>query len=162
IARVALGRPEAELYLRLALLGLVPLAASGFVAAVLQSTRRFGRLAALQGGTACTYLAGVAALAATDHLDLASLLLLGVRNPLFGFVAGLRLLPPGFVSLSEVGAARRVWPELAAFGKWLWASAVPSLLASQLDLILLGHLAPAGALGVYALAFNLSLKMDVV
>lgn len=164
IARLVLGRPESEPYLRLAMIGLVTVAGNGFATAVLQSLRHFGRLAALQTISALTYLIGILVLVATNRLDVASVVLLGAVNPLVGFVVGLRLLPRGFFSLGETLArpARRTWRELAGFSKWLWISAMLSLLAAQLDLVMLSRWAPAALVGVYALAFNLHMKMHVV
>ncbi|HBY96577.1 MAG TPA: hypothetical protein DEP84_21980 [Chloroflexi bacterium] len=164
IARVVLGRPEAEPYLRLAMIGLIAVAGNGFIVAVLQSMRRFGQLAGLQILSALTYLIGVFALVAANRLDVASVILLGAVNPLVGFVVGLRFLPPGFFSFGEALArpSRQAWRELAAFSKWLWVSAILSLLAAQLDLVMLSRWTPAAAVGVYALAFNLAMKMDIV
>lgn len=164
IARLVLGRPEADPLLRLAMVGLIAVAANGFAMALLQSLRRFTQLAALQILTAGTYLIGILVLAATNRLDVAPVVLLGAVNPLVGFVVGLRALPQGFFSLRESVAppARRAWTELAGFGKWLWVSAILSLLAAQLDLAMLSRWAPAAVVGVYALAFNLAMKMDIV
>lgn len=162
IAELMLGRTDAEPYVRLALLGLVSVAGNGFATALLQSTRRFGELAALQVLTAFTYILGIVALAIAGRLDVVSVVLLGAVNPLVGFVIGLVRLP--WISLDKIFArpARRTWGELVVFGKWLWASAILSLLASQLDLVMLSHWAPPAVVGVYALAFNLALKMDIV
>lgn len=164
IARVILERPEAELYLRLAMIGLFSVAFNGFVTAVLQSLGRFGRLAAVQVLSAVTYLIGIVGLAVLDRLDIATVVLLGALNPLVGFVVGLRFLPPGFFSITEAFTrpARRGWRELMSFGKWLWISSILSLLASQLDLLLLGRWASPVVVGIYALAFNLAMKMDIL
>jgi polysaccharide transporter, PST family len=158
-----LGRPESELYIQLALLGLIAVAGNGFVMAVLQSTQRFGSLAMLQVLTSLTYLAGIAALAAVHALDIATVVVLGAANPLIGFVVGLRLLPAGFVALHEPAvSARRAWPELMAFGKWVWIATLLALLATQLDLLMINHWLPAVTVGSYALALNLALKADIL
>ena len=164
IARLALGRPEAESQVRLVLLGLVTVAGSGAVVALLQSTRRFGRLALLQVSTATTYLAGILALNAVGQLGVEQVVLLGVLNPLVGLIVGLRLLPPGLLrpSLGFAPLARRTWGELATFSRWLWISSVLSLLAGQLDLALVGRWLPAVEVGLYALALNLATKLDIL
>jgi len=164
IARVMLDRGDLAPYLRLAMIGLVTLAGSGFAAAMLQATYRFGRLAAAGVVSGATYLACIAGLAGVGHLGVGSVIAVGVINPAVGFALGLALLPRGFVRLREAfsRAAVRAWPELTAFGKWMWVSAMLSLLASHLDLLMLNRWASPGVLGVYALAFNMSQKMDTV
>ncbi len=164
IARDLLGRPEAEPYLQIALLGLISVAGSGFAMALLQATRRFKELAALQIASALIYLIVIVALAATGKLNVFAVVLLGVLNPLLSFFIGRQFFPPHWISLRATFAlsARRAWGELVAFGKWLWVSAIFSLLASQLDLLLLSHWASAAVVGIYALAFNLATKLDIV
>jgi O-antigen/teichoic acid export membrane protein len=164
IAHVALGRSETEPYLRIAFIGLISVSGSGFVTAMLQATQRFIRLALIQIFMAATYLAGILLLVAMDSLSVSTVVLLGAVNPLLGFVVGLRLLPRGFVAVSRVAArtSHQTWAELTRFGKWLWISAMLSLLASQLDLLLLAHWATASVVGTYALAFNLAMKLDLI
>jgi O-antigen/teichoic acid export membrane protein len=164
IARLLLDRADLAPYLRLAMVGLVTLAGSGFAAAMLQATYRFGRLAVAGVVSGATYLACIAGLAGLGHLSVGSVIAVGVVNPLVGFALGLALLPRGFVRLRGAfsRSAVRAWPELTAFGKWMWVSAMFSLLASHLDLLMLNHWSSPGVLGAYALAFNMSQKMDSV
>lgn len=163
IAQMLLGRPEAEPYIRVALIGLLPSAGSGFVITLLQAARRFGALASLQVFTTITYLIGIGALVLAQQLSIANVILIGVLNPIVGFVVGLRLLSFD-VPLRETlsSAARRTWPELIAFGKWLWLSTLLNLFATRLDLVLLGRWVSVEAVGLYALAFNLATKLDIV
>lgn len=159
-----LGQEEAEPYVLLALFGLVPAAASGAVTALLQARSCFGAMTALQVVTGSTYLLGILALALVGGLSVQAVVLLGALNPVIGFLCGVRLLPAGLVRLDQLLAApaRRTWAELARFGRWIWLSSIFSLLASQLDLLLLSHYATAATVGVYALASNLAQKLDVI
>lgn len=164
IARLILGRPDAAPYIRVALLGLLPTAGTGFVTTMLQARRRFGSLAVVQTLTTFTYLISIVLLTITGHLGVMTIVLVGVVNPLAGFVIGLRFLPTGVISPAQTltQPARRTWSELTAFSKWLWASTLLLLLTTRLDLFMLSHWAPAAAVGVYALAFSLSMKMDII
>ena len=164
IASLALGRPDAEPVVRLVVLGLLSVAGNGACAALLQASRQFGRLAALQVLTQCTYLMGVLALAATGHMSVEAVVLLGVVNPLVGFLLGLQFLPRGLLDprLGLGHAARSAWVDLARFSRWLWISSVLSLLAAQLDLALVGRWLPAVEVGLYALALNLATKLDIL
>lgn len=164
IARLILNRPDAAPYVRIALLGLLPAAGSGFVTTLLQASRRFGALSILHIVTAFSYLIGILALAAAGRLDVTAVVPWGVINPLVTFVVGLRLLPAGAVSLGQAFGpqARAAWAELLAFGKWLWASTILILLVTRLDLIMLGRWASPAAVGIYALAFNLAMRMSIV
>jgi O-antigen/teichoic acid export membrane protein len=114
--------------------------------------------------TGSTYLIGIVTLTVTGNLSISSVLLLGAVNPLIGYVVGLRLLPPGLLAIGRVLSkpARRAWGELAGFSRWMWVSAILSLLAAQLDLILLSLWAPAATIGIYALAFTLAQKLDLI
>jgi O-antigen/teichoic acid export membrane protein len=164
IAQLALGRPDAEPVVRLVLLGLLTVAGNGACAALLQASRRFGRLALLQVLTQCTYLAGIVALSALGKISVETVVLLGVVNPLVGFLIGLRLLPTGLLDVRAGfgSSARHAWGDLARFSRWLWISAVLSLLAAQLDLALVGRWLPAVEVGLYALALNLATKLDIL
>ncbi|HYY89099.1 MAG TPA: oligosaccharide flippase family protein [Chloroflexota bacterium] len=164
IARLALGRPDAEPSIRLVVLGLVTVAGNGACAALLQGTRRFERLALVQVFSQATYLAGVVVLAVAGRLTVEAVVLLGVLNPLIGFVIGLRLLPSGLLDFrAGFGApGRHAWGELTRFSRWLWVSSMLSLLAAQLDLALVGRWLPAVEVGLYALALNLATKLDIL
>ncbi len=163
IATFLLGRPEAEIYIRIALIGLLPSAGSGCVMTLLQAARRFGALASLQVIAAVTYLIGIVVLALLHQLSIVSVVLLGVLNPLVIFVIGWRMLKIDLTFAETLSStARKTWPELIAFGKWLWLSTVLMLFATRLDLLLLGHWQSAAEVGLYALAFNVASKLDVV
>jgi O-antigen/teichoic acid export membrane protein len=164
IARLALGRPDAEPVVRLVVLGLVSVAGSGACSALLQGTRHFGRLASLQILTQLSYLVGILGLALAGQMSVEAVVLVGVLNPIVGWLLGLRLLPSGLLDLRAglSGPARRAWVDLTRFSRWLWISSVLSLLAAQLDLALVGRWLPAVEVGLYALALNLATKLDIL
>lgn len=164
IARLVLGRPDAENVVRLVVLGLVTVAGNGACAALLQASQRFGRLALVQVATQATYLLAVLGLSWSGRLSVESVVLLGVVNPLLGFVLGLSLLPRGLLDLRAglSRPARHAWGDLSRFSRWLWVSSMLSLLAAQLDLALVGRWLPAVEVGLYALALNLATKLDIL
>jgi O-antigen/teichoic acid export membrane protein len=164
IANLALGRPDAEPVVRLVVLGLLTVAGNGACAALLQASRQFGRLAVLQVVSQITYLAGVVALGLTSQMSVEAVVVLGVLNPVVGFLLGLNLLPRGLLDLTTGFSppARKAWIDLTRFSRWLWISSVLSLLAAQLDLALVGRWLPAAEVGLYALALNLATKLDIL
>jgi O-antigen/teichoic acid export membrane protein len=158
-----LGRPDAAPPFRLALLGAVPAALSGAVAAMLQARRQFWRLAAAQTAAATGTLVGIVMLFELDGLTVQSVIVLGVLAPLIGAAVAVGGIPRAWMAgIGEWPRVRRDWGELFRFSKWLWLSAVCSLLASQLDLLLVNRWTTAHAAGVYALAFNLANRLDVL
>jgi O-antigen/teichoic acid export membrane protein len=163
LSEYLLSRPDAAQPFRLALMGAVPAAFSGAVAAMLQARQQFWRLAATQALTATSTLVGVVMLFELDGLTVQSVLVLGVLAPLIGSAVAVGGIPRAWMArMGEWPKVRRDWGELFRFSKWLWLSAVCSLLASQLDLLLVNRWTTAHTLGVYALAFNLANRLDVL
>jgi len=158
-----LGRPDAAQPFRLALMGLAPAALSGAVAVMLQARRQFWRLAATQALTATSTLVGTVILFELDGLTVQSVVVLGVLAPLIGSAVAVGGIPKAWMArVGEWAMVRRDWGELFRFSKWLWLSAIFSILASQLDLLLVNRWTTAPAAGVYALAFNLANRLDVL
>jgi O-antigen/teichoic acid export membrane protein len=52
--------------------------------------------------------------------------------------------------------------QMLAFGKWLWLSAVLTILTAQADLLMVNRMLPSETAGYYALALNLSFKADIL
>lgn len=158
-----LSRPDAAQPFRLGLMGAVPAAFSGAVAVMLQARRQFWRLAATQALTAISTLVGVVVLFELDGLTVQNMLVLGVLATLVGAAVAVRGIPRAWMAgIGEWPMVRRDWGELFRFSKWLWLSAVCSLLSAQLDLLLVSRWTTAHAAGVYALAFNLANRLDVL
>jgi O-antigen/teichoic acid export membrane protein len=164
IADVALGRPELAGTLRLAMLGLIPSAIGVACSVLLQADRQFGTLVISQLSTAATNVVGVVLLAVLGHLTVTAVVLLGALNPLVAVVFAWPRVPRGWMTWGAVrlAALERGWRELVPFSKWMWISAMLSLVASQLDLLLVTRWMSPAAAGVYALAFNLALRIDVL
>lgn len=163
LSEYLLSRPDAALPFRLAMMGAVPTAFSGAVAVMLQARRQFWRLAATQALTATSTLVGVGLLLELDGLTVQSVIVLGVLAPLIGAAVAVGGIPRAWMApIGEWPVMRRDWGELFRFSKWLWLSAVFSLLASQLDLLLVNRWTTAQAAGVYALAFNLANRLDIL
>jgi O-antigen/teichoic acid export membrane protein len=151
-------------YLRLALLGVVATALSGSVTGMLQATNHFGRLSAVllvnSGLTAILALG----LALAGQLTITTaLLVLGIGTSLvsiglaYWLLPGTwRLKPPDKTLFSRDGR------DLAHFGAWLWLGSLFAVLALYLDVLIVNHWVAVGTVGVYALAVNLAIKVEVV
>jgi PST family polysaccharide transporter len=156
---------DAPILFVLAMAGMVAVAMSGAVNAVLQATSHFGRLSAVSLANAAVTAVLAGLLAAAGRLNLVTaLLVLGLATTAVSIGMGLRLLP-GRWSLWRPPS----WPELRdegqtmlRFGRWLWIASLLAVTTGQLDLILLSHWREAGVVGLYALALSLAMKADVV
>ncbi len=153
-----------ELYLRLALLGVVATVLSGSVTSMLQATSRFGRLSAvLLVNSGLTVLLAVA-LAQAGHLTITTaLLVLGIGTSLASFALAYTLLP-GVWSLRppEVKLFMYHARDLSRYGVWLWIGSLLGILALHLDLLLVNHWVAPATVGMYALAVTLANKAEVI
>ena len=163
IASVALNGVEPSL-LRWALVGIVATAASGALSAALQAIGGFARMSSLTlintGLTAVLALT----LAATNHLDLLSaLIILGIGTSLVTFAAAAAMLPRGMrLHLPRRIAVEREARELFRTGRWLWLASLFAMLTANAEVLLLNRWAVLTTVGTYALALNLATKADVV
>ena len=150
--------------LRLVFLGVLATALSGIMATALQSTRQFGRLSVvLVANSAMTAVLAVI-LAGLGKLTLVTALaVLGIGTSLLSLVLGFQLLPSGWrLGLPDASEIRYEGRELWRFGRWLWIASLLAMLAAQFDVLLLNRWSTAAVVGVYALALNLSGKVDIV
>jgi len=149
----------------MAMAGMVAVALSGTVSTILQATNHFGRLStmSLVNAGLTTILAVV--LFVVGRLNLVTaLLILGIGTALVSFFVGYRLLPgrwslwrlPSVEDLRQEGAA------LFRFSRWLWVASLFTVIIMQIDVILVGRLTTAAAVGMYGLALNLARKADIV
>jgi O-antigen/teichoic acid export membrane protein len=157
--------PNGPFLFILAMAGMVAVALSGTVSTILQATNHFGRLSTLSLVNAglTTILAVV--LFVVGRLNLVTaLLILGIGTALVSFFVGYRLLPgrwslwrlPSVEDLRQEGAA------LFRFSRWLWVASLFTVIIMQIDVILVGRLTTAAAVGMYGLALNLARKADIV
>jgi O-antigen/teichoic acid export membrane protein len=155
------------LLLRAAGLGLVTTALSGLIGTLLRALRRFWALVATQLANILLTLPLLGLLFVTNLLDVLPALLVGAFAALSAAGLGFGLLPPAWrrALLARAASAeqsRRDRHRLLSFGKWLWISAILSILLSQLDLLLVNHWLLPRNVGFYALALNLAFKADVL
>jgi O-antigen/teichoic acid export membrane protein len=153
-----------ELYLRLALIGVAATALSGSVTSILQATNRFGRLSAvLLANSGLTVVLAIGLVLAGVLTITTALLVLGIGTSLVSFGLAYRLLPgkwtlkpPGY------GAFAADAGDLTRFGVWLWLGSIFATLALYLDVLIVNYWVASATVGVYALAVNLALKVEVV
>lgn len=152
------------LLVRLGALGLLAGGLGGSFSTLLRALRRFGALVLTQTANILLtiLLLGVLLLAAA--LDVPAALSVGAVAAFVAAVVGFLLLPGRWrrALLFPPGPPGESARRLLSFGKWLWVSAVLSILLSQLDLLMLNHTAPPRTAGFYALALNLAFKADIV
>ena len=149
---------ERPYLLPLVLLGVAASALSGAVSTLLQATGHFGRLTVVTLTNAGLTAVLAVALAWVGQLNLVSaLVILGIATSLACFKVGRRLLPRPWPLRRP--SLTRLWTDarrLFEFGRWLWVANSLALLASYLDLFLVGRWAPLSVVGLYALAANLA------
>jgi O-antigen/teichoic acid export membrane protein len=153
-----------ELYLRLALLGVAATALSGSLTGMLQATSHFGRLSAvLLVNSGLTVILAIGLALAGQLSITTALLVLGIGTSLVSIGLAWWLLP-GRWTLSPPNrtAMSRDGRDLARFGAWLWIGSLFGILALYLDVLIVNHWLTAATVGVYALAVNLAIKVEVV
>jgi O-antigen/teichoic acid export membrane protein len=164
ISRYLLDLPGRPGLVPLALLGMVLVALTGALNAIFQATGRFRQIAAVNLVNASLTTGLAVLLAWAGRLNLVTaLLVLGLGTSLAGLAAGRRLLPPGW-SLRFPGLARlkQDGGQLAPFSRWVGLANLLAVLAAYLDILLVNRLSPPAELGLFALALNLSAKVDIV
>lgn len=159
------GVDDGGLLVILAMTGMVAVAVSGAVNAILQATNRFGSLSVVNVVNAGLTTVLAAILFLTDRLNLiTALLVLGTATTVVNILLAYRLLPGRWPlwELPERAEYRQETVSLFKFGRWLWIAGLFAIAAQQLDLILVNRLSSSAAAGAYALALNLAFKADVV
>jgi O-antigen/teichoic acid export membrane protein len=163
-ALLNLPRESASLLIWAGSLGVLATALSGIVATILHALRRFWALVLTQTLNIGLTVVLMAGLFFAAHLTVLPALLVGIVTALAAASLGFALLPPDWRAALRAGSRFRS-PEgrrLLAFSKWLWLSAILSVVASQLDLLLLNRWATPTIVGFYALALNLAFKVDIL
>jgi O-antigen/teichoic acid export membrane protein len=149
----------------LAMTGMVAVAFSGTLNAMLQAANRFGAMSLVNVINAGLTTVLAALLFVTDNLNLiTALLVLGTATTVVNIALAYYLLP-GRWPLWQLPASPEYKQETVAlfrFGRWLWIAGLFAIAAQQLDLILVNRLSSSAAAGAYALALNLAFKADVV
>jgi PST family polysaccharide transporter len=159
------GVDNAPLLVVLAMTGMVAVALSGALNAMLQAANRFGSLSIVNIVNAALTTILAVLLFVTDRLNLiTALLVLGTATTVVNIVLAYRLLPGRWRlwRLPERTAYKEETVSLYRFGRWLWIASLFAIAAQQLDLILVNGLSSSAAAGAYALALNLAFKADVV
>lgn len=161
---IDIPRNTGPFLVRIAALGLLATGLSGSVGTVLRALHRFKSLVATQISNIVLTILLMGFLFLAGRLDVPSALIVGIITAFAAAGLGFVLLPGDWrhAVVSRVGRLREDGRHLLQLSKWLWISAILSILLSQLDLLLLNrHLAP-GTVGIYALALNLAFKADII
>jgi O-antigen/teichoic acid export membrane protein len=161
---LGLPGPDGLLYVRLGSLGVIATSLSAISGALLRSLGRFSSLTATQMANIGLTIVLLAALTLLGRLDVPLALLVGVGAATLAAALGTFLLPRPWRP-SPVPPKEPTRPEalrLLRYSRWLWISAVLSILLAQLDLLLLNRWLGPVAVGMYALALSVSFKAGIV
>lgn len=167
IAEWALGQVSLTPYLQTGFLILIFLSLSSYPGTVLTGLARFDLIGVAGVLNAVITVGGIVLLFAAGSLNLGALVLWNVVVPLVSTLPAWFFLPrmwlpwnlPAAGAMSgKVEVARR----LLRFGKWTAASNLGAVLASQVDIILLGRLTTPATVGVYSVAVTLASRLDIV
>lgn len=150
--------------IRIAALGLFATCLGGIPVTILNALHRYRAMVAPQllKSSLNALLMGILFL--SWQLSVPAALWVGVITSVTAAGLGFLLLPPPWrAALREkVGPFSQESRNLITFSKWVWISAIFSLLWSQLDLLLLNRWEAAQTVGLYALALNLASKADIL
>lgn len=146
----------------LALVGMIVTNLSGSINAMLQATHCFRALAlVLLANSGLTAVLALGLFFGNALNLITALVVLGVATSLASSVLGWYLLPFRRIERNaQLLLAER--QALVRFGGWVWLANLLSMLANQLDVVLVGHWLPGIAVGHYSLASNLAAKAEVV
>lgn len=161
-----LNLPEAggATLLRLGSLGLFATAAGSAISTIQHALSRFRPLVLMQLATILLTVLLMAAFWWRSQLTIQVALVIGAVAAGGAAALGFALLPPGWLA-----ALRRPVPlsdpqtgRLLRFSRWMWLSSIFSILAVQVDVLLLNYLLPPPLVGIYVLARSLGQKVDTV
>ncbi len=145
--------------------GLFASVLGGITGTILQALRRFRALVTIQTLNAALTVILLAALFFLRRLTvLPALLIVGAITTGLATLLSVHYLPTDWRAaiFSKGQWLNSESRRLLTFSKWMWISAILSILASQLDPLLLNRAATPQIVGLYALALNLAAKVDLL
>ncbi|MBI4786844.1 MAG: oligosaccharide flippase family protein [Chloroflexi bacterium] len=131
-----------------------------FVVVVLQAQQRFGAISIIGVLQTVVRAAAILVLFLSQQINLFTLLLLESLVPLGVFIYSLRLIPRAFRAFRVPSFAH--FSLLWHFAKWIAVAALASAIFLKLDILLLSFYRAPSEVGLYAAAFALVGKLDVV
>ena len=168
VAVIAAGFIASQFYPGLDLADLIRLGAFSllmngllaFVVVVLQAQQRFGAISLIGILQTLARAAVILVLFLSQHLNLYTLMLLESLVPLGVFVYSLRFIPRAFRVFRDPLFAH--FSLLWHFAKWIALAALASAIFLKLDVLMLSFYRAPAEVGLYAAAFALVGKLDVV
>jgi O-antigen/teichoic acid export membrane protein len=163
-ALLNLPGPSGPLYIRVGSLAVIATSLSAISGTLLRALGRFSSLTATQMANIGLTILILAALTLSGQFNVPLALLVGVAAATLAAGLGYFLLPRAWRP-SPAPPKEATRPEalrLVRYSRWLWISAVLSILLAQLDLLLLNRWLAPVAVGMYALALSLSFKAGII
>lgn len=145
-------------------LGLFVAAVGAIMTTILQSLRRFHALVVLQTVNIGLTVVMMVLLWWWGELTVVSALGVGIVTAVMTAWLAYLLLPASWRTAVRTPVSLRS-PEsrqLRSFSKWMWVSAVMTILVIQLDLLLANAFLTAYGVGIYALARSLTMKAAIL
>jgi O-antigen/teichoic acid export membrane protein len=154
-------------FVRLAALGILAASLAGSVSPIHQARRHFKALVITQLANGALTVLLVGGLFFSGRLTVEQALWIGAITAVFGALIGFWLLPGSWRAIWSLrhqlqGRGQPVARRLLRFSRWLWLSAILTIIVSQLDLLLINQFLPDVTVGLYTLALNLAFKAGLL
>lgn len=143
---------------------LLTTALTAIVSTLLQALRRFGALIIVQSANIGLTVIFTAVLWQLGSLTVFWAIGVGSITAVASALIGYYLLTPDWRQAlqQKPRADKTAQRQLLSFSKWLWISALMTILTVQLDLLLVNYWLAPVLVGIYALARNLIAKVDIL
>ncbi len=149
VTRQLFARPELEILLKIALLGVLTLLYFSFITKTLQAMQKFWSWSLIQIATNTLRLILVFCLIFIGYLSIGNVLWIYTLMPFVGFVIGIFLITPRFLNVkNEFSVAK----ELFTYNKWVFAFTILATISSRLDTFISARLLNSFDLGTYSAA----------
>ena len=159
-----LGQPDVLPYLQLAFFTLVALSISSYPSTILVALGMFKQLAAAAVLNAAITVGGIILLLLASRLSLGTLIVWNVVLPLASTLPTWFLLPPVWLPFAQYARplvlSKGTVREMLTFTRWMAVSTLGAIVATQVDLLLLGRLAGPATVGVYSVALTLAMRLE--
>ncbi len=170
---IQLPAQAGAMLLRVGAVAMLATMLSGMVATVLHALGRFRRLILAQSVNVALTVALMSLLWIAGRLDVKMALVVGGITAAVAGLLSLALVPKDWRRALGSRGLRGKWlngqplggdesRQLLSFSRWIWVSNIFSIIAVQIDVLLLNYFLPLPVVGVYVLSRNLAQKASAV
>jgi len=162
LALIISWKDELVTPLRLAFLGAASLSMGSYIVAVLQSWQLFKKLAIYSILPNLLRLSLIVLLFLTPYFQVVNIMLIYALVPLAGLALGMALIPKEFLTQKDLTDKKEAFFRLFHFSKWIMLSYLINSAISRLDVLILSHYKGAAAVGIYSVAYQLSMVFPLI